>query len=220
MDPGDAEPDREQLESRVEELEATVSKMLPGRRGVLKGLGAAALGGAAVGGATGGASGQSAAGQVGTEDSPVDVEAADVAAQSVSTDDAIVNTRLEATELDHGSPQSSVQPLSFGSGESLTAIEASTTTVTGDNTQTAIYNPSDPPSTGLMVVCGRDPDFGATFVDLLLVARFTEQTLINAVTRDGPGPRSYNNNGTIQTVAIDDTGVDYEVSVWFIGGLT
>jgi hypothetical protein len=75
----------EQLEQRVEQLEQQLSKMLPGRRGVLKGLGAAAIGGAAVGGATGGAAGQSAAGQIGTESEPVDVEAASVGAQSVST---------------------------------------------------------------------------------------------------------------------------------------
>jgi len=83
MDPGDA--DREQLEDRVAELEQTVSKMLPDRRGVLKGLGAAAVGGAAVGGATGGASGQSAAGQIGTESEPVDVEGAQGNFDSVNT---------------------------------------------------------------------------------------------------------------------------------------
>ena len=77
----------DELEQRVDQLEDQLSKMLPGRRGVLKGLGAAALGGAAVGGATGGAAGQSAAGQIGTESEPVDVEAASVAAQSVSTND-------------------------------------------------------------------------------------------------------------------------------------
>jgi hypothetical protein len=74
-----------QLEQRVDQLEDTVRQMLPNRRGVLKGLGAAAIGGAAVGGATGGAAGQSAAGQIGTESEPVDVEAASVGAQSVST---------------------------------------------------------------------------------------------------------------------------------------
>jgi len=93
MDPGDSEPDREQLESRVDQLEQTVSKMLPDRRGVLKGLGAAAVGGAAVGASSGGASGQSAAGQVGTASEPVDVEAANVAAQSVSTDDDLNNKK-------------------------------------------------------------------------------------------------------------------------------
>lgn len=113
MDPGEDEPSREALESRVAELEQTVSKMLPDRRGVLKGLGAAAIGGAAVGGATGGASGQSAAGQVGTEASPEDVFAFDLDVQgalqrdldaggqaisnvgSVSTVEAIINDDLE-----------------------------------------------------------------------------------------------------------------------------
>ena len=81
----------EQLEQRVAQLEEWASKSFPGRRGVLKGLGAAALGGAAVSGATGGASGQSAAGQIGTESEPVDVEAASVGAQSVSTAKALLD---------------------------------------------------------------------------------------------------------------------------------
>jgi len=93
MDPGESEqPDREELASRVDELEQTVSKMLPDRRGVLKGLGAAAIGGAAVGGATGGASGQSAAGQIGTESEPVDVEGAQGNFDSVNTGQLINTT--------------------------------------------------------------------------------------------------------------------------------
>ena len=89
----------EQLEQRVDQLEAQLSKMLPGRRGVLKGLGAAALGGAAVGGATGGAAGQSAAGQIGTPDNRVDVfannydAAGETSFDSVSTDEATINNQ-------------------------------------------------------------------------------------------------------------------------------
>jgi len=91
MDPGDSdEPSREELESRVAELEQTVSKMMPDRRGVLKGLGAAAIGGAAIGGATGGASGQSAAGQIGTASEPVDVEGGQGNFDSVSTVDSLI----------------------------------------------------------------------------------------------------------------------------------
>jgi len=90
MDPGENEPSREELASRVAELEQTVSKMLPDRRGVLKGLGAAAVGGAAVGGATGGASGQSASGQVGTASNPVDVEGAQGKFDSVNTGQASI----------------------------------------------------------------------------------------------------------------------------------
>ena len=77
MDPGNA--DREELAERVEQLEQTVSKMVPGRRGVLKGLGAAAVGGAAVGASSGGASGQSGpAGSQGTPEEPNDMYASDL----------------------------------------------------------------------------------------------------------------------------------------------
>ena len=98
MAPGDSD-----LEDRVEELEEAtgqhrewLQKMMPDRRGVIKGLGAAAIGGAAVGGATGGASGQSAAGQVGTESEPVDVEGATGNFDTVSTD------RVDMAESGHG----------------------------------------------------------------------------------------------------------------------
>lgn len=76
----------ESIEQRVEQVEQQLSKMLPGRRGVLKGLGAAALGGAAVGGASGGASAQSAAGQVGTSSNPINVFGYDVDASSYTVD--------------------------------------------------------------------------------------------------------------------------------------
>ena len=44
------EPDRQDLEDRVDQLESTISKMLPGRRDALKLGGAALVGGAAMSG--------------------------------------------------------------------------------------------------------------------------------------------------------------------------
>jgi len=92
MDPGD---DRETLAERVEQLEATVEqqqstirKMLPGRRGVIKGVGAAIGGGLLGASATGGASGQSGpAGRQGTPENPNDMFAWDLdVANEVVTD--------------------------------------------------------------------------------------------------------------------------------------
>jgi hypothetical protein len=86
----DAAPDTDDpdLRARVAELEAsvaqqqeTITKMLPGRRGVLKG--AALLGGGAlVGAGTADRASAQAAGQIGTASDPVDVEAYDLAVQN------------------------------------------------------------------------------------------------------------------------------------------
>jgi len=93
MDPG--ADDREQLAERVEQLESTVEqqqstirKMLPGRRGVIKGVGAAVGGGLLGASATGGASGQSGpAGRQGTPENPNDMFAWDLdVANEVVTD--------------------------------------------------------------------------------------------------------------------------------------
>lgn len=63
-----------ELEQRVENQQATISQLLPGRRGVLKG--AALLGGGAlVGAGTADRASAQAAGQVGTSSDPVDVVA-------------------------------------------------------------------------------------------------------------------------------------------------
>lgn len=159
MDPGaDEQPDRKELANRVDELEQTVSKMLPDRRGVLKGLGAAAVGGAAVGASSGGASGQSAAGQIGTPDDRVDVFANnyDVAGEtvfdSVSTDsiqtvadivikpsDDIYQAPTDASSSDTISISGTHtvdEPLTFSGVDDLT-LDLSGATIRRDDTGTA-----------------------------------------------------------------------------------
>jgi len=82
------EPDRQDLEDRVEQLESTISKMLPGRRDALKLGGAALVGGAAMSGAASAQPGDQdgEAGVIGTDNSPVDIEASDI-----EVDDLVVN---------------------------------------------------------------------------------------------------------------------------------
>jgi len=58
------EPERQDLEDRVDQLESTISKMLPGRRDALKLGGAALVGGAAMSGSA--SAGTSQAGTIGT----------------------------------------------------------------------------------------------------------------------------------------------------------
>jgi len=78
------ETDRQDLEDRVEQLESTISKMLPGRRDALKLGGAALVGGAAMSGSA--SAGTQQAGTIGTAAEPVDVNAEDIDAVSVNTD--------------------------------------------------------------------------------------------------------------------------------------
>jgi len=83
----DKEQRIETLQDRVDELEATVSKMLPSRRDALK-LGAAGAVGAV--GMAGSASAQNTnqVGTIGTDSDRVDVNAEDIDAVSVNTDQA------------------------------------------------------------------------------------------------------------------------------------
>jgi hypothetical protein len=80
------EPDRQDLEDRVDQLESTISKMLPSRRDALKLGGAALVGGAAMSGSA--SAGTQQAGTIGTSGSLVDVNAEDIDAVSVNTDKA------------------------------------------------------------------------------------------------------------------------------------
>jgi len=85
----DKEQRIETLQDRVDELEATVSKMLPSRRDALK-LGAAGAVGAV--GMAGSASAQNSnqVGTIGTDSDRVDVNAEDIDAVSVNTDDVTI----------------------------------------------------------------------------------------------------------------------------------
>jgi hypothetical protein len=88
------EPDREELEDRIDELEATIKKMLPGRRDALKLGGAALLGGAAMSGTA--SAGTSSTGTIGTANDPVDVVLEDATGVDTINGDNIV-TVLDGT---------------------------------------------------------------------------------------------------------------------------
>jgi len=84
------EADRQDLEDRVDQLESTISKMLPSRRDALKLGGAALVGGAAMSGSA--SAGTQQAGTIGTSGAPVDVESEDINnADTVTTQDLVVN---------------------------------------------------------------------------------------------------------------------------------
>jgi len=86
------EPDRQELEDRIDELEQTIAKMLPGRRDALKLGGAALLGGAAMSGTA--SAGTSSTGTIGTANDPVDVVLEDATGV-----DTISGTSIEISDL-------------------------------------------------------------------------------------------------------------------------
>jgi len=83
----------QQLEDRIDELEATIKKMLPSRRDALKLGGAAVIGGAAM-------SGSASAGtsSTGTITGPVDIQAEDISQVDTINGDNIVTVRDSADE--------------------------------------------------------------------------------------------------------------------------
>jgi len=86
------EPDRQDLEERVDQLESTISKMLPSRRDALKLGGAALVGGAAMSGSA--SAGTQQAGTIGTAAEPVDVESEDI-----NNADTVTTQDLDATNI-------------------------------------------------------------------------------------------------------------------------
>jgi len=79
-----------ELEHRIEQLEATIAKMLPGRRDALKLGGAAALGAAAFSGTA--SAGSSQVGTIGDASNLVDVHAEDLFNVDTINGDNLVTT--------------------------------------------------------------------------------------------------------------------------------
>jgi len=102
------EPHRQDLEDRVEQLEATIAKMLPSRRDALKLGGAALVGGAAMSGSA--SAGTSQAGTIGTAGSPVDLNAEDIEADTVSVSTVGASTELSSQQ---SVPENTITRLQF-----------------------------------------------------------------------------------------------------------
>jgi len=88
------EPDTAELENRIEKLEATIAKMLPGRRDAIKMGGAALVGGAAMSGTA--SAGTNQVGTIGSASQPVDVVLEDATGVDTINGDNIV-TVLDGT---------------------------------------------------------------------------------------------------------------------------
>ena len=94
----DHESDKiERLEDRIDQLEATIAKMLPGRRDAMKLGGAAVIGAAAMSGTA--SAGSSQVGTIGDGSNLVDVHAEDLFDVDTINGDNIVTTS-ETTDYD------------------------------------------------------------------------------------------------------------------------
>jgi len=144
--------DRQDLEDRVDQLESTISKMLPGRRDALKLGGAALVGGAAMSGAASAQPGDKdgESGVIGTDNNPVDIEASDI-----EVDDLVVN-------------QSATGPFG-GGGVVLEAGDSITVeTISGNNTDNSFVTLYSGPAKDVLggIVGGHvETDFLYTFSD-------------------------------------------------------
>jgi len=117
----------EQLESRIEQLEQLVARMMPSRRDALKLGGAAVLGGAAM--SSRASAGTQQAGTIGTAASPVDVEAEDItASDTITTQDLVVNGNT--TGIAGFADGDDYDGLGTGDFTNLNSLEVDTTTTT------------------------------------------------------------------------------------------
>jgi len=120
----------QRLEDRIDELEATINKMLPGRRDALKLGGAAALGAAAFSGTA--SAGTSQVGTIGDASNLVDVQAEDIdASDTITTQDLVVNGTATGPFGGGG--------IVFEEGDSLTEHTANSVNVGGNSFET-VFN--------------------------------------------------------------------------------
>jgi hypothetical protein len=173
------EPDRQDLEERVDQLESTIAKMLPGRRDALKLGGAALVGGAAMSGSA--SAGTQQAGTIGTAAEPVDVQSEDISnADTVTTQDLVVNGT--ATGPFGGAPV-------LEAGDSITV--ATLRDIDDDESLVTLYNDSAKDILGGVVNCDNRSDFVYTFSDSTILHKngsgstYSRENLNNASDRDG-----------------------------------
>jgi len=174
----------ETLQDRVDELEATVSKMLPSRRDALK-LGAAGAVGAV--GMAGSASAQNSGqtGTIGTDADRVDVNAEDIDAVSVNTEVSDVGDYLNFNGFEHTSePPQQVE-----------------------DAATNIYDRGR--LAPLVIVSGEnDGRPGRSFSDLVMFHRRETPGVVGSAERDNPDSRDYTTNENALQLALPNSAGD------------
>jgi len=89
------EPDTAELENRIETLEATIAKMLPGRRDALKMGGAALVGGSLVAGSASALPTEDQVGTIGSASQRVDLFAEDIDGLESINNDRLVTVPMD-----------------------------------------------------------------------------------------------------------------------------
>jgi hypothetical protein len=99
-----------QLEDRIEQLEATIAKMLPGRRDAMKLGGAAVIGAAAMSGTA--SAGSSQVGTIGDGNNLVDIHAEDLFnVDTINGDQPVTSTESYAYQLEDDLTSASGDPV-------------------------------------------------------------------------------------------------------------
>jgi len=191
------EPDRQDLEDRVEQLESTIAKMLPSRRDALKLGGAALVGGAAMSGSA--SAGTQQAGTIGTANDPVDVESEDINNADTVTTDTLNAQDIDAASVSTdkvdftGMTTGATSLLSKGqSGTNRIFVELAQFTDGVSTTQTEIYEPDtvgEFPFCNRVVVAGANG--GVRFIDTLTYLSAGNVNVISSNGRENPPSRSY-----------------------------
>ena len=156
----DHESDKiERLEDRIDQLEATIAKMLPGRRDALKLGGAAAIGAATMSGTA--SAGSSQVGTIGDTNNLVDIEAEDV-----TINDTLNGASISGAAQDEALLSDGTGGLTFGSAgggvppnftyQDVTNSRSIDTTFT-NNTGKALY---------VIVTVDRDSDFSRIHIEV------------------------------------------------------
>jgi len=184
------EPDRQDLEDRVEQLESTIAKMLPSRRDALKLGGAALFGGAAMSGAAAAQAGtdDGEAGTIGTENAPVDVESQDIDATTVIANQVDAESVISGQTLtDNPGPATSPEVYRITQDGDIRNSDARTT-ITSDGTAQTIFVDVGA-LRGMYVVAGQRSG-GHSFYDIVMAAPFN-LVRIGGVTRGNVPTRNF-----------------------------
>jgi len=183
----DDEPQVEQLENRIETLEATIEKMMPSRRDALKMGGAALAGGSLMAGTA--SAGTNQVGTIGTASQPVDLESEDINnADTVTTENLVVNNTATGP---------------FGGGGGVVLEAGDTITVetlslfTTDSSFLTLYSGVAKDVLGGIVGGHLKTDFLYTFDDS------------STLRKNGTGT-SYSANNTNQASDKDGTGIEFD----------
>jgi len=184
------EPDRQDLEDRVDQLESTISKMLPSRRDALKLGGAALVGGAAISGSA--SAGTEQAGTIGTANDPVDVESEDINNAETITTEQLTTEDLEVIADLSNTGRAVLAEYNIVNNDNNIKDALQLTNGVSTSFKVISEQRSNDKAAGLVIVSGEDG--GDRFSDLLHTDSFNSAPVISSINDQAPASRTYNMN--------------------------